>query len=62
MTFPSGAKAFLGGALLSLLGYVLYDSVKDLAASLRLPARAQVQSRELGSFRGSRSGSPPSGG
>jgi hypothetical protein len=43
-------KAFLGGALLSLLGYVLYDSVKDLAASLRLPARAQVQSRELGSF------------
>lgn len=43
-------KAFLGGALLSLVGYVLYDTVKDLAASLRLPARSQVQSRELGSF------------
>ncbi len=43
-------KAFLGGALLSLVGYVLYESVKDLAASLRLPARAQVESRELGTF------------
>ena len=43
-------KTFLGGALLSLVGYVLYDTVKDLAASLRLPTRAQVKSRELGSF------------
>ncbi|MFB6770411.1 MULTISPECIES: hypothetical protein [unclassified Streptomyces] len=43
-------KAFLGGALLSLVGYVLYESVKDLASSLRLPARAQVESRELGTF------------
>ncbi|MFD9330736.1 hypothetical protein [Streptomyces sp. NPDC060065] len=43
-------KAFLGGALLSLVGYVLYDSVKDLAASLRLPTRVQVTSPELGSF------------
>jgi hypothetical protein len=43
-------KAYLGGALLSLVGYVLYDTVKDLAASLRLPVRAQVASRELGSF------------
>jgi len=43
-------KAFLGGALLSLVGYVLYDTVKDLAASLRLPTRAQVKSRELGRF------------
>ncbi|MET9777384.1 hypothetical protein ABZ023_24450 [Streptomyces sp. NPDC006367] len=43
-------KAFLGGALLSLVGYVLYEAVKDLATSLRLPARAQVESRELGTF------------
>ena len=43
-------SAFLGGALLSLVGYVLYDTVKDLAASLRLPTRAQVKSRELGRF------------
>ena len=43
-------RAFLGGALLSLVGYVLYDTVKDLAASLRLPTRAQVKSRELGRF------------
>ncbi|MFG1670223.1 hypothetical protein [Streptomyces sp. Y7] len=43
-------KAFLGGALLSLVGYVLYDTVKDLAESLRTPTRAQVKSRELGAF------------
>ncbi|MFV8187339.1 hypothetical protein [Streptomyces sp. AF1B] len=43
-------KASLGGALLSLVGYVLYDTVKDLAASLRLPTRAQVKSPELGRF------------
>ncbi|MFD5629662.1 hypothetical protein [Streptomyces sp. NPDC127072] len=43
-------KAFLGGALLSLVGYVLYDAVKDLAMALRRPPRLQVQSRELGSF------------
>ncbi|MFD9511249.1 hypothetical protein [Streptomyces mirabilis] len=43
-------KAFLGGALLSLVAYVLYDAVKDLAASLRLPERSQVGSRELGRF------------
>lgn len=43
-------KAFLGGALLSLVGYVLYDSVKELATSLRLPPRVQVESRDLGSF------------
>ncbi|MFD9658002.1 hypothetical protein [Streptomyces mirabilis] len=45
-------KTFLGGALLSLVAYVLYDTVKDLAASLRLPARSQVNSRELGRFVG----------
>ncbi|WP_234358726.1 hypothetical protein [Streptomyces sp. NRRL B-24085] len=42
-------KTFLGGALLSLVGYVLYDTLKDLAASLRLAPRAQVKSQELGS-------------
>ncbi|MGW2937725.1 hypothetical protein ACWDA7_39305 [Streptomyces sp. NPDC001156] len=41
-------KAFLGGALLSLVAYVLYDAVKDLAASLRLPARSRVGPGELG--------------
>jgi hypothetical protein len=45
-------KAFVGGALLSLVAYVLYDAVKDLAASLRLPARSQVESRELDRFVG----------
>src|SRR5690242_15315510 len=43
-------KVFLGGALLSLVGYVLYDSVKDLTVSLRMPPRRQVNSRELGGF------------
>ncbi|WP_053750469.1 hypothetical protein [Streptomyces sp. MMG1533] len=43
-------KTFLGGALLSLVAYVLYDAVQDLAASLRLPERSQVGSRELGRF------------
>ncbi|PBC62943.1 hypothetical protein BKI49_17020 [Streptomyces sp. Tue6028] len=43
-------KAFLGGALLSLVGYVLYDTVKDLSATLRRPPRVQVESRELGTF------------
>lgn len=43
-------KAFLGGALLSLVGYVLYDTLKDLALTLRLPPRVQVESRELGTF------------
>ncbi|MES5821605.1 hypothetical protein [Streptomyces sp. RG80] len=43
-------KAFLGGALLSLVGYVLYDTVKDLATTLRRPPRVQVESRELGTF------------
>lgn len=43
-------KVFLGGALLSVVAYVLYDKVNDLDASLRLPSRAQVTSRELGGF------------
>ncbi|MFI5885295.1 hypothetical protein [Streptomyces sp. NPDC051554] len=43
-------KVFLGSALLSVVAYVLYDKVNDLDASLRLPSRAQVKSRELGTF------------
>ncbi|WP_420034804.1 hypothetical protein ACN2WE_22215 [Streptomyces sp. cg28] len=43
-------KAFLGGALLSLVGYVLYDALRDLNEASRVPARGQVNSRDLGSF------------
>ncbi|MEU2898009.1 hypothetical protein ACWC4E_05475 [Streptomyces sp. NPDC001273] len=43
-------KAFLGGALLSLVGYVLYDAVKELSLSVQPPLRAQVNSSELGGF------------
>ncbi len=43
-------KAFLGGALLSLVGYVLYDQVKELTSSVRAPTRALVNSSQLGSF------------
>lgn len=43
-------KAYLGGALLSLVGYVLYDAVKDLSSSVRVPARPLVNSSQLGSF------------
>ncbi|MER7638012.1 hypothetical protein [Streptomyces sp. NPDC126522] len=43
-------KVFLGSALLSVVAYALYDKVNDLDTSLRLPSRAQVMSRELGTF------------
>ncbi|MER5949712.1 hypothetical protein ABT127_27035 [Streptomyces sp. NPDC001904] len=43
-------KAFLGGALLSLVGYVLYDALRELNQAARLPARGRVTSRSLGSF------------
>ena len=43
-------KAFLGGALLSLVGYVLYDAMRELSSSVRTPSRALVNSRQLGSF------------
>ncbi|MEU3515431.1 hypothetical protein ABZ770_09140 [Streptomyces sp. NPDC006654] len=43
-------KAYLGGALLSLVGYVLYDQVKELTSSVRSPARAPVNSSQLGNF------------
>ncbi|MDQ1041363.1 hypothetical protein QFZ75_007779 [Streptomyces sp. V3I8] len=45
-------KAFIGSALFSLVAYVLYDAVQDLTASLELPARSQVESREMGRFVG----------
>ncbi|MFI9766870.1 hypothetical protein ACIHJG_08420 [Streptomyces sp. NPDC052415] len=43
-------KAYLGGALLSLVGYVLYDQLKELSSSVQAPARVRVSSSELGSF------------
>ncbi|MGP4005447.1 hypothetical protein [Streptomyces sp. 4N124] len=43
-------KAYLGGALLSLVGYVLYDAVKELSSSVRVPTRPLVNSSQLGSF------------
>ncbi|WP_031479074.1 hypothetical protein [Streptomyces bicolor] len=43
-------KAYLGGALLSLVGYVLYDAVKELSSLVRVPSRSLVNSRQLGSF------------
>ncbi|WP_409471174.1 hypothetical protein [Streptomyces sp. HC307] len=43
-------KAYLGGALLSLVGYVLYDTLKDLTSSVRAPSRTLVNSSRLGSF------------
>lgn len=43
-------KAYLGGALLSLVGYILYDQVKELTLSVRAPGRAQVNSSQLGNF------------
>ncbi|MGW7424352.1 hypothetical protein ACWGJB_30720 [Streptomyces sp. NPDC054813] len=41
-------KAYLGGALLSLVGYILYDQVKELNSSVRAPARTLVNSSRLG--------------
>ncbi|MEV0117878.1 hypothetical protein AB0H77_32355 [Streptomyces sp. NPDC050844] len=45
-------QAFLGGALLSLVGYVLYDAVRELAVSSGPPDRGLVNSRDLGGFVG----------
>ncbi|MEU1270855.1 hypothetical protein [Streptomyces sp. NPDC005799] len=42
--------AYLGGALLSLVGYILYDQIRELNASVRAPVRALVNSSELGTF------------
>ncbi|MFI7383527.1 hypothetical protein [Streptomyces sp. NPDC049813] len=43
-------KTFLGGALLSLVGYLLYDALKELTASARPPERGRVDSRDLGGY------------
>ncbi|MFD5860812.1 hypothetical protein [Streptomyces chartreusis] len=43
-------KAYLGGALLSLVGYVLYDAVRELSSSVRVPTRVLVNSSQLGGF------------
>ncbi|MET9515327.1 hypothetical protein [Streptomyces sp. NPDC002994] len=42
-------KAFLGGALLSLVGYVLYDAVRELSGTLQTaPVAVAVNSSDLG--------------
>jgi hypothetical protein len=43
-------KAYLGGALLSLVGYVLYDQLKELTSAVRVPSRPLVNSSRLGGF------------
>ncbi|MCX5200362.1 hypothetical protein OG897_02635 [Streptomyces sp. NBC_00237] len=44
-------KVFLGGALLSLVAYVLYDAVKGLVGAGERPeVRTRVNSRELGPY------------
>ncbi|MET9911268.1 hypothetical protein ABZZ74_31490 [Streptomyces sp. NPDC006476] len=41
---------YLGGALLSLVGYILYDQIRELNASVTAPVRALVNSSDLGTF------------
>ncbi|MEU5000607.1 hypothetical protein [Streptomyces sp. NPDC021622] len=41
-------QAYLGAALLSLVGYLLYSAVVELTASFRSPDSTLVTSRELG--------------
>jgi hypothetical protein len=43
-------KTYLGGALLSLVGYVLYDQVKELNSSIRTPHHSLVGSTRLDGF------------
>ncbi|WP_328439956.1 hypothetical protein OHA71_27975 [Streptomyces sp. NBC_00444] len=43
-------KAYLGGAILSLVGYVLYDAVKELSSAVRVPTPSLVNSSQLGTF------------
>ncbi|MHB9759758.1 hypothetical protein ACYBSK_35715 [Streptomyces sp. BYX5S] len=43
-------KAYLGGALLSLVAFILYEALKELTAATRLPARMEANSRNLGNF------------
>ncbi|WP_425831208.1 hypothetical protein [Streptomyces fractus] len=43
-------KAYLVGALLSFVAFILYDALKELTAAARLPARLEANSRNLGNF------------
>ncbi len=43
-------KAFIGGALFSLVAYVLYDSLKKLVDAGRTPDRLRINSREIGTY------------
>ncbi|MFD9860870.1 hypothetical protein [Streptomyces alboflavus] len=45
-------KAYLGGAILSLVGYVLYSEVRGLNDALRPAARQEVAASELRGFFG----------
>ncbi|MFF2504899.1 hypothetical protein ACFVTY_16195 [Streptomyces sp. NPDC058067] len=40
-------QTFVGGALLSLVGYVLYDALKDMASAQRAPALTRIPSSSL---------------
>ncbi|MEV0092185.1 hypothetical protein [Streptomyces sp. NPDC050738] len=41
-------KTFLGGALFSLVGYILYDAVKEISARDQVHAREVMESDDLG--------------
>ncbi|KUF19836.1 hypothetical protein AT728_05775 [Streptomyces silvensis] len=41
-------KVYLGGALFTLVGYVLYDAVRDLRSTLQPAARQEVRAADLG--------------
>jgi hypothetical protein len=43
-------RVYLGGALLSFVGFVLYDQVRELSSAIRTPVRVLVNSSDLGSF------------
>ncbi|MFH8990601.1 ATP/GTP-binding protein [Streptomyces sp. NPDC017940] len=43
-------KVYLGGALFTLVGYVLYGAVQDLKSSLHPAARHEVQAGDLGQY------------
>ncbi|GGS18012.1 ATP/GTP-binding protein [Streptomyces aureoverticillatus] len=43
-------KAYLGGAILTLVGYVLYDEVRDLKAAMQPAARQEVPAPDLGQY------------
>ncbi|EPH46007.1 hypothetical protein ABT390_19335 [Streptomyces aurantiacus] len=43
-------KAYLGGAILTLVGYVLYDEVRDLKASMQPADRQEIPAPDLGQY------------